>query len=73
MMPDPETIKLDQYLKLVGAVQSGGQAKGLIQDGHVEVNQTVETRRGRKLVSGDIVTVAEETYTVELTQTDSLP
>lgn len=71
MMPDPETIKLDQYLKLVGAVQSGGQAKEIIQAGFVKVNHTVETRRGRKLVSGDVVTAGEETFTVELTPTDS--
>ncbi len=54
------TIKLDQFLKYVGCVQTGGQAKILIKYGDVEVNGSVETRRGRKLVAGDRVTVNQE-------------
>lgn len=50
-----DTIKLDQFLKFQGLVQTGGQAKLLIQSGEVRVNGTVETRRGRKLVKGDRV------------------
>lgn len=60
------TIKLDQFLKLVGIAQTGGQAKLMIQDGDVFVNGTIETRRGRKLISGDSVTVGGETFEVEL-------
>lgn len=63
---DIPTIKLDQFLKYVGCVQTGGQAKILIKYGDVEVNGTVETRRGRKLVAGDRVTVEKETFIVEL-------
>lgn len=63
---DIPTIKLDQFLKYVGCVQTGGQAKILIKYGDVEVNGTVETRRGRKLVAGDRVTVNQETFIVEL-------
>jgi ribosome-associated protein len=63
---DIPTIKLDQFLKYVGCVQTGGQAKILIQYGDVEVNGTVETRRGRKLVAGDRVSVNEENFIVEL-------
>lgn len=63
---DIPTIKLDQFLKYVGCVQTGGQAKILIKYGDVEVNGTVETRRGRKLVAGDRVTVNEENFVVEL-------
>ncbi|UFP96173.1 RNA-binding S4 domain-containing protein [Gloeobacter morelensis] len=59
-------IKLDQFLKLVGAVQTGGQAKILIQEGEVLVNGEVETRRGRKLQAGDQVTLAQMHYTVQL-------
>jgi ribosome-associated protein len=59
-------IKLDQFLKLVGAVQTGGEAKLIIQDGGVKVNGKVETRRGRKLVAGDRIFVMGETYRVEL-------
>jgi ribosome-associated protein len=63
---DIPTIKLDQFLKYVGCVQTGGQAKILIKYGEVEVNGTVETRRGRKLVSGDRVTVNQEQFIVDL-------
>jgi ribosome-associated protein len=59
-----DTIKLDQFLKLMGAVQTGGQAKLLIQSGEVEVNGQVETRRGRKLTIGDRVLVMGEVYDV---------
>ena len=60
------TIKLDQFLKLVGIAQTGGQAKLMIQGGDVLVNGMIETRRGRKLVSGDSVTVGGQTFNVEL-------
>jgi ribosome-associated protein len=59
------SIKLDQFLKLQGLVSTGGQAKLLIQDGLVEVNGTVETRRGRKLVMGDRISVEGQTCTVD--------
>lgn len=62
---EPATIRLDQYLKLVGAVDSGGEAKHLIQSGVVQVNGEVETRRGRKLVSGDRIEYAGELFVVE--------
>ena len=58
-------IKLDQFLKLMGVVQSGGEAKILIRDGEVEVNGRVEIRRGRKLMEGDRVACNGEEYTVE--------
>ncbi|WP_421654813.1 RNA-binding S4 domain-containing protein [Leptothermofonsia sp. ETS-13] len=67
-MIDTNTIKLDQFLKLVGVVQTGGEAKLLIQAGEVKVNGTVETRRGRKLVAGDRVSTVGETFTVQLPQ-----
>ncbi|MBD2386880.1 RNA-binding S4 domain-containing protein [Cylindrospermum sp. FACHB-282] len=57
-------IKLDQFLKLMGVAPSGGQAKLMIVDGDVKVNGTVEIRRGRKLVSGDQVTVEGQTFEV---------
>jgi ribosome-associated protein len=66
MKKDDGTIKLDQFLKLVGVATTGGQAKLMIQDGHVKVNGSLETRRGRKLVSGNTVTVGEQTFEVEL-------
>ncbi len=48
-------IKLGQALKAAGLVESGVDAKFVIQDGLVKVNGQVETQRGKKLVAGDIV------------------
>lgn len=60
-----DTIALDMFLKLANVVQSGGQAKHLIQSGGVQVNGEVETRRGRKLRPGDIVDVNGEQFVIE--------
>ncbi len=65
-MPDETYIKLDSFLKWQNLVGTGGQAKLMIQDGQVLVNHKVETRRGRKLVNGDKVTVGGRTLTVNL-------
>ncbi|PSB09882.1 RNA-binding protein [Pleurocapsa sp. CCALA 161] len=59
-------IKLDQFLKWQGIAQTGGEAKIIIKQGIVMVNEETELRRGRKLVTGDRVTVAGTTHRVEL-------
>ena len=59
-----EYIKLDSLLKLAGLVETGGEAKLLIQNGQVEVNGEVCTMRGKKLRAGD--TVALEGRTVAI-------
>ena len=59
-------IKLDQFLKWQGIAQTGGEAKIIIKQGMVEVNGEEEIRRGRKLITGDRVTVAGTTHRVEL-------
>ena len=48
-------IKLGQALKAAGLVESGVDAKFVIQDGYVKVNGHVEIQRGKKLYNGDIV------------------
>ena len=48
-------IKLGQALKAAGLVESGVEAKEVIQEGLVMVNGETDTRRGRKLYGGDIV------------------
>jgi ribosome-associated protein len=63
---ETKTIKLDQFLKWVGIASTGGEAKVMIQNGEVQVNGVTETKRGRKLVSGDAVMVQGESYRVEL-------
>lgn len=49
-----EFIKLGQALKAAGLVDSGVEAKEVIQDGLVTVNGEVDLRRGRKLYAGDL-------------------
>lgn len=55
-----EFIKLDAFLKWANVVASGAEAKLAIQDGFVLVNGEVETRRGKKLYKGDVVTFEGE-------------
>jgi ribosome-associated protein len=57
-------ITLQQVLKLMDVVQTGGQAKQLIQSGEVKVNGIVETRRRKKLYVGDTVEVYGEVYEI---------
>lgn len=60
-----EFIKLGQAMKLAGAVDSGLDAKVLIQDGEVKVNDEVEFRRGRKLYQDDIFSYDGEEFIVK--------
>lgn len=50
-----EFIKLGQALKASGLVKSGAEAKNVIQNGFVKVNNQTETQRGKKLYEGDII------------------
>ena len=70
--PDPVTevpireigIRLGQFLKLAGAVDSGADVKGLLADGAVTVNDQPESRRGRQLVRGDEIAFAGQRWRV---------
>ena len=57
-------MKLDQYLKWMGWVGTGGEAKQHIQAGAVTVNGSVETRRGRQLETGDQVVLGSDSGVV---------
>lgn len=59
-----EYIKLGQALKAAGLVGSGVEAKIVIQGGRIQVNSETETRRGRKLYDGDVVSYGEETVRI---------
>lgn len=59
-----EFIKLDSLLKLAGLVETGGEAKLLIQNGQVEVNGEVCIMRGKKLRPGDTVTLDGRTVAI---------
>jgi ribosome-associated protein len=52
------SIRLGQFLKLADLIDQGADAKPLLASGEVSVNGEVETRRGRQLVKGDVVTLA---------------
>jgi ribosome-associated protein len=54
-----EVIRLGQFLKFAGLVGSGGEAKSVLQDGLVSVNAAPESRRGRQLARGDVVTLGQ--------------
>lgn len=70
--PDPiedipvggETIRLGQFLKYSGLLDSGGNAKEAIIDGYVSVNGEVDRRRGRQLQDGDLVSFEGRTVRV---------
>jgi S4 domain protein len=60
-----DTIQLDQFLKLAGAVASGGEVKALLAEGMILRNDVPETARRRKLVPGDVITIdGNDTYHV---------
>ena len=59
-----EFITLAQMLKMADIVQSGGQAKYAVKELDIKVNDELENRRGRKLYSGDRITVNGENYTI---------
>lgn len=58
-------IKLGQALKAAGLVESGVDAKEVIQEGLVKVNGKVETQRGKKLVGGEIIFFNGEEIKIE--------
>jgi ribosome-associated protein len=59
-----DTIRLGQALKLSGLAGSGGEARALLEQGGVTVNGEVETRRGRQLHRGDVVTLGDDTVRI---------
>lgn len=57
-------IKLDQFLKLCGVAQTGGQAKEMIAEGIVKVNDVVAYERGKKLRKNDRIVIDDEYHFV---------
>lgn len=56
---ETDFIKLDQFLKLAGVVQTGGQAKMLISEGSIIVNNEVVLQRGKKIRKDDIIEIKD--------------
>jgi len=59
-----DMIRLGQALKLAGLAGSGGDARGLVEEGAVTVNGEVERRRGRQLHRGDIIVLGNESVRI---------
>jgi ribosome-associated protein len=59
-----DSIRLGQFLKLADVVDNGAEVKPLMIGGLVTVNGETETRRGRRLVTGDVVTVGSASMRV---------
>ena len=55
-----EFIKLHDLLKFAGAVETGGDAKQIIQEGRVQVNGELCTMRGKKMRPGDVAVIDQE-------------
>lgn len=64
-----EPVELYKILKFEGVVSSGAEAKSVIADGQVLVNNEIETRKRKKIISGDIIEFADEKMQVQLSQT----
>jgi len=61
-----EPVELYKLLKFEGLVTSGGESKNVIANGQVLVNGKTETRKRKKIVSGDIIEFGDETLRVQL-------
>jgi ribosome-associated protein len=59
-----DSIRLGQFLKFAGLIDSGADAKAAIADGLVLVNGSVEIRRGRQLHHGDTVAFGDRSARV---------
>lgn len=61
-----EPVELYKILKFEGIVTSGGEAKAVINNGQVLVNGVVETRKRKKIVSGDVIEFMNEQFKILL-------
>jgi len=61
---DHEYIQLNQLLKLLGLVETGGEANQRIVDGEVIVNKEVEYQKRKKLRRGDVIVFQKKSITI---------
>jgi len=64
-----EPVELYKILKFEGIVSSGAEAKAVIADGQVLVNNEIETRKRKKIISGDIVEFADIKMQIQINRT----
>lgn len=60
-----EYIKLSQFMKFAGIVNTGGEAKILLSEADITVNEEAENRPGRKLYPNDVVIIDGRKYVIE--------
>ncbi|HEY5775196.1 MAG TPA: RNA-binding S4 domain-containing protein [Xanthomonadales bacterium] len=63
-----EPVELYKILKFEGMVATGGEAKQVIAEGQVRVNGEVETRKRKKIVTGDTIEFAQDMIRIKLTK-----
>lgn len=68
-----QPVELFKILKFEGIADSGGQAKAMIDDGQVIVNGVVETRKRKKIVSGDTLECLGEAFEIKFTGDSEAP
>lgn len=66
LMINKEPVELYKLLKFEGLVSSGGEAKAMVAQGRVTLNGEAETRKRKKIVSGDTIEFDGESYRVAL-------
>ena len=57
-------ITLGQFIKFVGIISNGAEAKVYLASNDAYINNELDTRRGRKIYPGDVVRVNNQTYKV---------
>ena len=65
LKPGEDFITLNVLLKITGVIDTGGMAKAFLAENPVLVNGTNENRRGRKLYSGDVIEVLNDTFIIK--------
>ena len=68
---DREPVELFKILKFEGIAASGAQAKALVADGKVKVNEVLETQKSKKIKSGDKIDVDGQWYMIRLVNAQS--
>ncbi len=62
---ETEYITLAQFLKIVGLIDTGGQAKYFLLDNKLLLNNELESRRGKKVYQGDIIKIGKEEFIIK--------
>ena len=63
-----EPVELYKILKFEGMVATGGEAKLVISEGLVQVNGKIETRKRKKIFTGDTIEFEQETIRIQLSE-----